>query len=285
MLITAPTIEAGEQIINDTAGVLNGLWNRFESFLPTLLLAVVVFAVGMLLSRFILKIISRAMKRANAEGTATSFVKSLLQILLYTLLGIICLSILGVPMTSIITVVGAAGLAVGLALQDSLSNLAGGFILLFAKPFKAGDYIIAGGMEGHVESVSILYTNIITRDNRSVYLPNGMLSSGQMTNLSQRGTLRVSVPLAIAYDADFDKAREVLLAVLRENPKILKTPDPVVAMSGHGDNAIQLSAGFWVNSEDYFAVSGSVYEAAKHALDANGIEIPYPQICVHPTEK
>ncbi len=253
-----------------------------KGFLPTLLAALLVFLLGLLLTRIVLKIVDRAMSRAKVEGAASSFIKSLLRILLYTLLAIIALSILGVPMTSIIAVLSAAGLAVGLALQDSLSNLAGGFIILFSKPFKAGDYIIADGTEGRVDSVSILYTRLITRDNRSVYLPNGVLSSGQITNLSQRGTLRVSVPLTIAYGADFDAARQVILKVLANEPMVLQDPAPTVTMSGHGDNAVMLNAGFWVNCDDYFAVSGRIYEGAKQAFDAAGIEIPYPQICVHP---
>ncbi len=267
-----------------TTTLLEELLQKGENFLPTLIVAALVFLLGLLLTKVVLKIVDRAMTRAKVEGAAGSFIKSLLRILLYTLLTIIALSILGVPMTSIIAVVSAAGLAIGLALQDSLANLAGGFIILFSKPFKAGDYIMAGGTEGHVDSVSILYTKLITRDNRSVYLPNGVLSSGQITNLSQRGTLRVSVPLSIAYDADFDAARQVISEVLANEPMVLQTPPPTVSMSGHGDSAVMLSAGFWVNSEDYFAVSGRIYERAKQALDAADIEIPYPQVCVHTTK-
>lgn len=270
-----------EQAIAETTDIVAKLWQKAQDYFPTLIAAAVVFLLGLLLTRIVLKIVDRAVGRAHVDGAAGSFVRSLLRILLYTLLAIITLSILGVPMTSIIAVVSAAGLAVGLALQDSLSNLAGGFIILFSKPFKAGDYIIAGGSEGHVESVSILYTNLVTRDNRSVYLPNGLLASGQITNLSQRGTLRVSVPLSIAYDADFEQARQILLEIMAAHPMILKEPAPFVGMSGHGDNAVLLNAGFWVKSEDYFSVSGSIYEQAKTALDAAGIEIPYPQVCVH----
>ncbi|MGN0648423.1 MAG: mechanosensitive ion channel family protein [Oscillospiraceae bacterium] len=267
--------------LTQNATFFEEMLQKGEDFLPTLLVAVLVFLLGLLLTRVVLKIVDRAMRRAKVEGAASSFIKSLLRILLYTLLAIVALSILGVPMTSIIAVISAAGLAIGLALQDSLSNLAGGFIILFSKPFKAGDYIMAGGTEGHVDSVSILYTKLITRDNRSVYLPNGVLSSGQITNLSQRGTLRVSVPLTIAYNADFDMARQIILEVLANEPMVLQDPAPVVTMSGHGDNAVMLNAGFWVNSGDYFAVSGRIYESSKQAFDAAGIEIPYPQICVH----
>lgn len=283
-MISLLSLTNNNEPIAETAGLFSNLWQRIQNYFPTLIAAILVFLLGLLLTRTVLKIINRAMDRAKVEGAAGSFVKSLLRILLYTLLAIIVLSILGVPMTSIIAVVSAAGLAVGLALQDSLANLAGGFIILFSKPFKAGDYIIAGGTEGHVESVSILYTNLITRDNRSVYLPNGVLSSGQITNLSQRGTLRVSVPLTIDYDADFEQARQVLLEVLAAEPMILQNPAPSVSMSGHGDHAVMLSAGFWVKSEHYFSVSGKIYEQAKRALDVAGIEIPYPQVCVHTVE-
>lgn len=264
-----------------SATVFEEMLQKGKGFLPTLLVALLIFLLGLLLTRIVLRVVDRAMRRAKVEGAASSFIKSLLRILLYTLLAIIALSTLGVPMTSIIAVISAAGLAIGLALQDSLSNLAGGFIILFSKPFKAGDYIIADGTEGRVDSVSILYTKLITRDNRSVYLPNGVLSSGQITNLSERGTLRVSVPLSIAYDADLNMARQVVLKVLANEPMVLQDPAPAVSVKGHGDNAVLLNAGFWVNSDDYFAVSGRIYESTKRAFDGAGIEIPYPQLCVH----
>ena len=261
--------------------ILQKLADKFFTMLPTIFVALIVFVVGIIVAKLLSKIVTRALKKATVEGTATSFGRSLGRILLYTILIIICLTILGVPMTSIIAVVGAAGLAVGLALQNSLSNVAGGFIILFSKIFVVGDYIIVGDAEGYVSSVSILYTKLTARDNRTIYLPNGNISSGQIINLSQQGTLKLCIPLSIAYDADLNKARHALLKAVKNVTLCLQNPAPSVTMSAHADSAVSLSLNVWVKSEDYFDARPQILEQAKEALDQAKIEIPFPQVVVH----
>ena len=278
--IAAEQIEHGQEALEQTTGLLTGLWQKFLDFLPTLLIALIIFLIGMVIARLIDRVIGHTLKKAKADPTATGFGHSLVRILLYTVLIIICLSVLGVPMASIITVVGAAGVTIGLALQNSLSNLAGGFVLLFAKPFQAGDYIITNGEEGYVEQINILYTQLLTRDHRKIYLPNSVVSGGAVVNLSQKGTLRIAVPLTVSYDANLDRVRTVLLESVGHLKCILHKPAPMVSVTELGDSGVHLSVLVWVDQADYFAAPSKVLECAKHALDTAGIEIPYPKLDV-----
>lgn len=274
-------LEAGQEAIQQTTGLLTDMWKRLVDYFPTMIVALIVFLIGMLLAGCVNKIISRGMKKAQFNATAAGFGKSLIRILLYTFLIIICLSILGVPMASIVAVVGAAGLAVGLALQNSLSNLAGGFIILFAKPFQRGDYIETAGESGFVESVTILYTQLITRDNRSIYLPNSIVSSGAVQNLSQNGTLRISVPVSVSYQTDLKTAKDILLETVKSLSITRKEPEPSVAVTELGTHGITLTVYYWVGKNDSFIAPSKLLEAVKYAFDEAGIEIPYPQIDVH----
>ena len=274
-------IEAGQEAVQQTAGLLAKMGQKLIDYLPTLVIAAVVFLIGMLIAGCINKIINRMMNKAKVNATASGFGKSLIRILLYTLLIIICLSILGVPMASIVAVVGAAGLAIGLALQNSLSNLAGGFIILFAKPFQRGDYISAAGESGFVEAMTILYTELITLDNRTIYLPNSIVSSSAVQNFSQNGKLRVSIPVQVSYQTDLSVAKNVLLETVSSLPVTLKDPAPAVAVTELGSSGITLTVLYWVNKGDYFIAPGKLLEAVKPAFDAAGIEIPFPQIDVH----
>lgn len=274
-------LEAGQEALQQTTGLLAGLWQKLVNYLPTLTIALIVFLIGMLIAGCINKLIYHAMNKAKLNATAAGFGKSLIRILLYTVLIIICLSILGVPMASIVAVVGAAGLAVGLALQNSLSNLAGGFIILFAKPFQHGDYIVIGNDAGFVESVTILYTELVTLDNRTIFLPNSIVSSSAVQNLSKNGTLRVNVPVQVSYQTDLSIAKEVMLKAVQSLPISRKDPAPSIAVTALGDNGITLTAFFWVSKSDYFIAPGKLLEAVKPAFDAAGIEIPYPQLDIH----
>lgn len=167
-------------------GFFSDLWAKFLDKVPSIGMAIATFIIGILISMLVIKIINKAMKRAKVDGSASGFVSSLVKIILYIIVITIALGMLGVPMTSIITVIGAAGLAVGLALQSSLTNLAGGFIILFNKPFKSGDFIETNGQKGSVESISILYTKLKTEDGKTVYIPNGIVANTALTNCSQK---------------------------------------------------------------------------------------------------
>ena len=254
---------------------------QIKNFLPDILAAVLVFAVGMLISKIILGLVKSGIKRSRLDPTVHSFFISLLRICLDVIVAVIALSVLGVPMASIIAVIGAAGLAVGLALQNSLSNLAGGFIILLSKPFKKGDYILSNGTEGFVDSISILYTRILTVDNKVVYIPNGSVSGSLITNFSQEETRRVDITFSIAYENNFEKAKQVILDVIDECKEARKSPEPLVRVVGHGDSAIQLTTRVWVDSADYWTVYFYLNERVKTAFDENGITIPYNQLDVH----
>ncbi len=274
-------LEHGQEAFRETAGLFTKMWDRLTDFFPTLFIALFIFLIGMFAARLITKIISRAMNRSKIDAAASSFGQSFIKILLYVILLIVCLSVLGVPTASMITIIGAAGVAIGLALQNTLSNLAGGFILMMAKPFQAGDYIRSATQEGFVESVSILYTKLRTLDNESIFVPNSLISSGSVANLSQRGKLRIRVTLSVSYASDIRKTRTVLLKALSENDVVLNKPAPVVSVFELADSGISLCLFVWVRSADYFTARSSVLECCKVALDRAGIEIPYPQIDVH----
>ena len=274
-------LEAGQQAVRETTGLLAAMGEKFLSYLPTLLIGLIVFLVGMLAARLIGKAIQRTVGKTKADATAAGFGLSLLRILVYTLLIVICLTILGVPTASVITMLGAAGVTVGLALQNALSNLAGGFIIMLAKPFQAGDYIRVGNEEGYAESVTILYTQLLTRENRRIYIPNSIVSSGAVVNLSQKGRLRLSVPLSVSYDTDLGAARTVLLEAVRALTVTLKDPPPVMEISALADSGVELVLFVWVSKENYFTAKSAVLEAAKNALDTAGITIPFPQVDVH----
>lgn len=274
-------LESGQEAIEQTTGILFSLWEKLVAFFPTLLVALVVFFLGMLIAKLIAHLVGRTMRTAKFNAAASGFGQSLVRIMIMTLLVIICLSILGVPTASIITVVGAAGVAIGLALQSSLSDLAGGFIIMFAKPFQAGDYIIAGGQEGFVESVSILYTHLMTVDNRSIYLPNNIVAGGAVVNLSQKGILRISVPVSVSYDTDLDLARRVLIDAVKQQKLILCEPAPTVLVKELADSGIVLHVSVWVKKTNYFIAPSAVMECAKKAFEKAGISIPFPQVDVH----
>lgn len=278
-------LEASAESIRKTTGLLASLGEKLWNYLPTLLIAVIVFLLGILFAKLLARItgrlISRTSRRPKIDKTASGFGISLTRILFYVILTVICLSILGVPTASIVTIVGTAGVTVGLALQNALSNLAGGFILLFAKPFQAGDYIISGTNEGYVEAVNTLYTELRTRDNRCIYLPNSTVSSGAVINLSRRCTLKISVPITVSYSTDLQTARDVLLATAEENSILLKDPAPTVTVQELADSGVILNLNFWVSQTDFFIGKPAALEFAKQALENAGIEIPFPQITVH----
>jgi len=274
-------IEHGQEVFRETTGMFERFWEKLTDFFPTLIIAFAVFLIGILIARLFTKLLSRTMRRSRINATAAGFGQSFVRILIYSILIIVCLSILGVPTASLITVVGAAGVTIGLALQNTLSNLAGGFIILFAKPFQAGDYIKVSGQEGYVESVSILYTELRMRDHQIVFLPNSIVSSGAVINLSREGTLRVSVPVSVSYDTNIKQARSVILKAVMQESGIQKKPLPTVTVSELGDHGITLLVSAWVKKEQYFVAPPQILECIKTALESAEIEIPFPQIDVH----
>lgn len=269
----------------DTVDKSLSYWQKLMSgiigFLPTLLIAAVVLIVGLLLSKLIMRIMARGLQKSKLDKTAHGFLKSLVHIVLYTLVGVIALSTLGVPMTSIIAVIGAAGLAVGLALQNSLSNLAGGFIILISKPFKVGDYVETNGVSGTVQNITILSTKLLTPDNKAVYIPNGQISGTKLINYTEETLRRLDMDFTIAYKDDYEAARAIVMGIIEKNPLALKEPEPFARMSDHDQSAIVITARIWVLSENYWTLHYDMLEQVKNGFDEAGISIPFQQLEVH----
>ncbi|MDD3298666.1 MAG: mechanosensitive ion channel, partial [Firmicutes bacterium] len=200
---------------------------------------------------------------------------------LKALLVVAIISILGIETTSFVALFGAAGLAVGLAFQGSLSNFAGGVLILVTKPFKVGDYIEANGHSGTVEAIQILYTDLVTVDNKVIRIPNGSLSNASITNYSEKDTRRVDFQFGAGYEADPAKVVRVLTDIVANHPQALKEPEPFVRMSEHGDSAVIYTVRVWVKAADYWTVHFDVIEKVKQRFDEEGLSIPYPQMDVH----
>lgn len=260
------------------------LWSSFLEYLPTLLIAIVVYIVGCIINRIIMSILSKGLERSRIDKTVHGFLKSLVRVALLCIIIIIVLTILGIPMTSIIAVVGSAGIAIGLALQSSLSNIAGGVIVLMGKNFRVGDYVSINGTEGTVREITIFATNIISVDNKSIYIPNGTVSNATIINYTREKTRRVDHIMSISYNNDAKKAISVISDVIKENNKILSVPEPFVKITAFSASSIDIVVRVWVNSADYWDVYFALLEDFKDAFDKNGIVIPYNQLDVHIVE-
>lgn len=254
----------------------------FENFAPHLISALIIFAVGTVVTKIVVKIMSKGRMSKRLEPTAQSFIRSIMKTALYVIVIIMTLSALQVPMSSIITAVGAAGVAIALALQSSLSNVAGGFLLMFNRPFKCGDFIELNGVSGNVDAITILYTRLLTIDNKAVIIPNGTAANATIINYTQEDYRRLEMHFSISYDTDFEKARAVLLDTIKHNPLTLDHPDPpMIVMSEHADSAVKIMVRVWVKSENYWDLNFELLEDVKQNFDENGIEIPYNKLDVH----
>lgn len=268
-------------------------WQDFLNFLMEiattwgikLLVAIVLLIVGIKLIGLLTKWIKKSPKLDKLDDSLRSFLGSFSKIALYIVLIITVAMILGVPATSFITILASCGVAIGLALQGSLSNFAGGIMILLFKPFKVGDYIEAGGEAGTVSEISVVYTVILTTDNKRITIPNGTLTNSVIENYSSEKTRRVDLTFTTAYDCDIEKTKKILLDVASSHPLALKDPEPFVRLSAHSDSALTYTVRIWCNNEDYWDVHFDTTENVKKAFDENGIEIPYPQMDVHVKNK
>lgn len=245
------------------------------------LMAVVIFIVGRIVISILLSTVKRLMKKSNMDVTLAKFLTSLMRALLMTVLVIVILGQLGVETTSFVAILGAAGLAVGFALQGSLANFASGVMLIIFHPFRAGDFVEAGGTAGVVEEVTIFNTVMRTGDNKKVIIPNGAITSSTITNYSAKETRRIDMVFGIGYDDDLKKAKQILERILGEDDRILKDPAPVVAVSELADSSVNFIVRPWVKTADYWAVYWDLTEKIKLTFDQEGISIPFPQRDVH----
>ncbi|AZC20309.1 MULTISPECIES: mechanosensitive ion channel family protein [Pseudomonas] len=240
------------------------------------LLAVVTLAIGWWLINKLTHKVGRLLALRNADLALQGFISSLANIVLKVLLIVSVASMIGVETTSFVAAIGAAGLAIGLALQGSLANFAGGVLILLFRPFRIGDFIEAQGISGTVDSIQIFHTVLRTGDNKTVIVPNGNLSNGIITNYNRQPTRKVVFDVGVDYDADLQKAREVLLELAKDE-RVLADPAPVAVVSTLGDSAITLSLRVWVKTADYWDVMFQFNELSRDRLKAAGIDIPFPQ--------
>ncbi|MCI8432510.1 MAG: mechanosensitive ion channel [Lachnospiraceae bacterium] len=283
------TGESLQEIVGEVADP--GFISRFFAELPEkalhlgvrVILAVLCFAFGVQLIKLIRRLVKKSMQRANAEVGAVQFVDSFIKAALYVLLVLMLASSFGVDAASIVAVLGSAGVAIGLAIQGSLSNLAGGVLILLLKPFRVGDYILesSGGREGTVTEIQIFYTRLLTPDNKAVILPNGNLANNSIVNMTQQPHRRMDLRVSVSYDADLKLAKETLSGVLEEDPAVLPDMDRLVFVDELGDSAVILGVRCWFKQADFWTGKWRVTENCKLALDQAGIQIPYNQLDVH----
>lgn len=240
---------------------------------PKLISAFIILFVGLYTIRLINRFIRKLMISRDLDPTLTKFLADILLWVLRMLLFVTFIDKLGIPITSFMAILGAMGLAVGLALQGSLSNFSGGMLIILFKPFKVGNFIEAQGVAGTVAEIQIFVTKLITSNNQTIFIPNGSLSNGTIINYSLQNTRRADLNIAISYDTDIRKAKEIILSVLNSNPKILKTPAPEVSVKSLTDSGIQLAVRPWAKNEDFWKVYSDTLENCKQAFDAAGITI------------
>ena len=274
------------QEISDNPGVirtyLEGMVPSLLSFLVQVVVAIIVLLIGSRIIKFLLKLIRKSLDRSKVEAGVVTFLCSLVRYSLYFVLAMIILAQFGVTTSSVVAVLGSAGLTLGLALQGSLSNFAGGVLILLLKPFVVGDYIIDGvtGQEGTVSSITIFYTKLLTIDNRMILIPNGTLSNSSITNVTHMEKRRIDLLIGVSYEANLAKTKQVLLDVVKSEDKILPGEPVDVYVSELADSSVQMGVRAWVKTEDYWPIRWKMTEDIKNALDANGISIPYPQMDV-----
>lgn len=278
--------QEGLQQVAENPGIirtwLEGMVPDLLNFAFQVVIAILIYIVGGRIIRFITKMVRRSMERAGTDEGVRQFVIPVIRYSLYVVLIFIIMGLFGIATTSAVAVLGSAGVAVGLALQGSLSNFAGGVLILLLKPFRVGDYIIedSNKNEGTVAEISIFYTKLVTADNKVIMIPNGTLSNSSLTNVSNMERRRVDVTVGISYEADIRQAKEVLLAVADRDEARLADEEALVFVDSLGESAVNMVVRIWVKSDDYWTAKWRLTEEVKYTLDEHGISIPYPQLDV-----
>ncbi len=250
-------------------------------WLLNIVYAIAIVLIGRMVVKWIIKLIRKLMIRSEVDPILVNFLSSIANAVLLLFVVVAALDQLGVDTTSMVALIGAAGLAIGLALQGSLQNFAAGVMMIVFRPFKLGDFIDAGGVMGVVEKISIFSTVMKTGDNREIIVPNGQIYSGAITNFSARATRRIDMVFGIGYDDDMLKAKQIMQTILDEHELILPEPAPAVMVAELADSSVNFNVRPWVNSADYWPVRAELIEKIKMAFDENGISIPYPQMDIH----
>lgn len=245
------------------------------------LAAIAIFIIGRMVAKWMRRLITRMMKKADVDQMIIGFTSNIAYIALLAFVVVAALGQLGLQTTSFIAILGAAGLAIGLALQGSLANFAAGFLMIIFRPFKQGDFIEANGVSGTVDLIEIFTTTLKTLDNKTIIIPNGKLSADNIINYSTEDTRRVDLTVGVSYDADLKEVRRVLEDIISKEERVLKDPEHLVAVGELADNSVNFVVRLWVNSGDYLGVTFDMNETIKTRLDEAGIGIPYPQRDIH----
>ncbi|MCB6285273.1 mechanosensitive ion channel family protein [[Clostridium] scindens] len=288
--MTTETTNEVAEVTQQTVKEVSRFAQYIQDNIPTLigfgirvLLALVFFFIGRILIKWIRKIVRRSIERSSADKGVEQFVDSVLKFALYFLLIFSIASKFGVDTTSVAALIASGGVAIGLALQGSLSNFAGGVLILLLKPFEVGDYIIedSNGKEGTVKEIQIFYTKLSTIDNKTIVIPNGMLTNNSLTNATAKDERRLDLKLSISYSADLKKAKMLIENIIRQDESILKDDEIVVFVDDLADSAVVIGARAWVKNEEFWPTRWRLLETIKLTLDEHGVEIPYPQLTVH----
>ncbi|HJC79759.1 MAG TPA: mechanosensitive ion channel [Candidatus Mediterraneibacter excrementipullorum] len=286
--------ESVQGVTSEATQEVSQMVQFFEDHIPDLvafgiqvLLALVFFFLGSKVIKWIRKIVRKSFERANADAGVSQFVDSMLKFGLYALLIFIIATKFGVESSSVAALIASAGVAVGLALQGSLSNFAGGILILLLKPFAVGDYIIVTqeGIEGTVKEIQIFYTKLATVDNQTVVVPNSILTNNSLTNVTARPERKLDLKVGISYDADLKKAKSLIEDMLLHDESIIQDEEIRVFVASLGDSAVMIGLRAWVKTEEYWATRWRLMEEIKLTFDAEGIDIPYNQLTVHVREE
>lgn len=246
-----------------------------------LLLAIAIFVIGKWVARKIVNLLAKMMERSKVDATLVGFTSNIVYASLMVFVVLAALGQLGIETTSFIAILGAAGLAIGLSLQGSLANFAAGVMMIMFRPFKAGDFVEVAGVAGVIEEINIFTTQLRTGDNKTMFIPNGNIMSGNIINYSVKPTRRVDMVFGIGYDDDLLKAKSLLEEILAADERILKDPAPTIGVVELADSSVNFAVRPWVNSADYWGVYFDLHETVKLRFDAEGISIPFPQTDIH----
>lgn len=249
-----------------------------EKYLSKIIIFLLVIVIGSVLVKFLLKLIKKIMNKSKVEHTVNTFIYSIIKILAYAIVVITALSTIGVNVTSIITTFAAAAITAGLALQESLSNIASGVVILMSKPFVAGDILEFEDVKGYVMSIKIFSTQIHTFDNKIVNIPNSRLTANNVTNCTSQTNRRVDLSYTVGYDSDIDLVRKIILDLAKGDERVMKNPEPKVYVDKHLDSGVQIVAWVWVNPDDYYGVYYMMQENVLKQFQKQGVNIPYPHI-------
>lgn len=257
------------------------LWEVLPGFATSIITAILILIFGLWLIKFINRMVRKFFSRADYDPSLESFLQSFINIGLKIVLFVLVITELGVQSSSLVAMLGAAGLAIGLALQGSLANFAGGVLILVFKPFKVGDFISAQGVDGTVKEITIFTTKLSTFGNQIAIIPNGQLSNNNIINYNAQSTRRDKITVGIGYSSNIKQAKDILLQICAENEDILKDPAPEVYVGELADSSVNLSLRFWAENEVFWAAHFNVLEELKNRFDEAGIEIPFPQRVIH----